>query len=87
MSLLNESGDQKPLSVSCGCSFAGSNTTGQLAETGRRRWVAFELSREYVGGSAFRFLNKQSSPIEVLGEQNVQAAKDRSDNERCVSDL
>jgi hypothetical protein len=45
--------------------FAGSNTTGQVAETERRRWLAFELSREYVGASAFRFLNKQNSRIEM----------------------
>ncbi|MBI3759857.1 MAG: site-specific DNA-methyltransferase, partial [Deltaproteobacteria bacterium] len=28
--------------------FAGSNTTGQAAEATNRRWLAFELSREYV---------------------------------------
>ena len=36
-----------------------------MAETGRRRWLAFERSREYVGGSAFRFLNKQNSCVEM----------------------
>jgi DNA modification methylase len=39
--------------------FAGSNTTGQVAEREHRRWLAFELSREYVGTSAFRFLDKR----------------------------
>ncbi len=38
--------------------FAGSNTTGQVAENLGRRWLAFELSREYVAASAFRFLTK-----------------------------
>lgn len=38
--------------------FGGSNTTGQVAETERRRWMAFEAMHEYVGASAFRFLDK-----------------------------
>jgi DNA modification methylase len=38
--------------------FSGSNTTGQVAQAERRRWLAFELSREYVAASAFRFLDK-----------------------------
>ena len=45
--------------------FAGSNTTGQVAEAGKRRWLAFELSREYVGASAFRFLTKLNSAAEM----------------------
>jgi site-specific DNA-methyltransferase (cytosine-N4-specific) len=38
--------------------FAGSNTTGQVAEAEDRRWLAFDLSREYLAASAFRFLAK-----------------------------
>lgn len=38
--------------------FAGSNTTGWVAECERRRWLAFDESREYVAASAFRFLSK-----------------------------
>ena len=45
--------------------FAGSNTTGQVAEAEGRRWLAFELSSEYVGGSAFRFLNQRNNPAEM----------------------
>lgn len=45
--------------------FAGSNTTGQAAQAQRRCWLAFELSREYVGSSAFRFLDKQSTHAEM----------------------
>lgn len=37
--------------------FAGSNTTGRAAESLGRRWKAFELSREYLAASAFRFLD------------------------------
>jgi len=42
--------------------FAGSNTTGQVAESEGRRWLAFEELTEYVAGSAFRFLEKDASP-------------------------
>ena len=45
--------------------FAGSNTTGQVAEAEGRRWLAFELSSEYVGGSAFRFLNQRNTRAEM----------------------
>ena len=45
--------------------FAGSNTTGQAAEATGRRWLAFELTREYVGTSAFRFLSKLNTQTEM----------------------
>lgn len=35
--------------------FAGSNVTGEVAERLQRRWVAVELSHEYLEGSKFRF--------------------------------
>lgn len=35
--------------------FAGSNVTGEVAETLGRQWRAFELSEEYVRASQFRF--------------------------------
>ena len=35
--------------------FAGSNTTGLVAETLGRHWIASELSEEYLRGSIFRF--------------------------------
>jgi site-specific DNA-methyltransferase (cytosine-N4-specific) len=44
--------------------FAGSNTTGQVAEAARRRWLAFELDPNYVAASALRFL-PSSLPDEV----------------------
>lgn len=36
--------------------FAGSNTTGQVAEAEGRRWMAFEQEIEYIASSVFRFL-------------------------------
>lgn len=38
--------------------FAGSNTTGAVAERLGRRWIAFEIDREYLVCSAFRFLSE-----------------------------
>jgi DNA modification methylase len=35
--------------------FAGSNTTGAVAETLGRRWIGIELSEEYLRASKFRF--------------------------------
>lgn len=42
--------------------FSGSNTTGQVAEAEGRRWMSFEESPDYVGVSAFRFLDKGATP-------------------------
>ncbi len=38
--------------------FAGSNTTGWVAESEKRHWLAFDESPDYVAASAFRFLRK-----------------------------
>ncbi len=35
--------------------FAGSNTTGAVAERLKRRWLAFEIEERYLEGSKFRF--------------------------------
>lgn len=35
--------------------FAGSNTTGAVAESLKRDWLAFELREDYLEGSRFRF--------------------------------
>ncbi len=35
--------------------FAGSNTTGAVAEQEKRRWLAFETEEDYLVGSKFRF--------------------------------
>jgi site-specific DNA-methyltransferase (cytosine-N4-specific) len=41
--------------------FAGSNTTGMVAETEGREWLAFDSDREYLATSAFRFLPKDAN--------------------------
>jgi DNA modification methylase len=45
--------------------FAGSNTTGQVAENLGRRWLSYDLSREYLAASAFRFMDENSSLEEM----------------------
>ena len=42
--------------------FAGSNTTGQVAEAEGRRWMAFEAVPDDVAASCFRFLDKDAAP-------------------------
>ena len=45
--------------------FAGSNTTGQVAQVEERRWLAFEERQEYVAESVFRFMDLASTPAEL----------------------
>lgn len=47
--------------------FAGSNTTGAVAEQEGRRWLAFELDLGYLAASAFRFI-EQNRSMETLQE-------------------
>jgi DNA modification methylase len=56
--------------------FAGSNTTGQVAEASRRRWLAFELEPKYVAASAFRFLpSSLSDEVKIEAYQRVLAGE------------
>lgn len=45
--------------------FAGSNTTGQVAEAEGRKWLVFEQNRDYLATSAFRFLPKGTEPAVI----------------------
>lgn len=40
--------------------FAGSNTTGAVAEALRRKWVSIEANRDYIRGSRGRFTKKST---------------------------
>jgi DNA modification methylase len=46
--------------------FAGSNTTGSIAESLSRRWISVEPKREYILGSLGRF----ASGVEMIDEHN-----------------
>lgn len=45
--------------------FAGSNTTGAVAEMLQRRWLSFEEIEEYVAGGRFRFEWRTTSSLET----------------------
>ncbi len=45
--------------------FAGSNTTGMVAESEGRHWLAFEERPDYLAASAFRFMPKDLSSTEL----------------------
>jgi DNA modification methylase len=47
--------------------FAGSNVTGQVAESSGRRWFSVEIDRDYLEGSAVRFENLQAEISEQPG--------------------
>jgi site-specific DNA-methyltransferase (cytosine-N4-specific) len=52
--------------------FAGSNTTGAVAEALRRRWLVFETNHEYLITSAFRFFEQvELARIKKLIEQST----------------
>lgn len=46
--------------------FAGSNTTGFVAEELDRKWIAFEAESAYLAASAFRFIDKSQAPKDAL---------------------
>jgi len=63
--------------------FAGSNTTGYVAENLRRRWLAFEIESAYLKASMFRFEepyedengdmeNQDRTESEKADEENIQ---------------
>lgn len=57
--------------------FAGSNTTGDVAERFDRRWLAFELDRTYVAASALRFLDADAATDTVTStHQRVLSGSD-----------
>lgn len=46
--------------------FAGSNTTGEVAEATNRRWLSFDNERQYVAASVFRFLPKDIDSLSCI---------------------
>ena len=49
--------------------FAGSNTTGAVAEKLERRWLAFEQEKKYLATSIFRFLSDQEKKVKPLYDE------------------
>jgi len=57
--------------------FAGSNTTGAIAERLKRRWIGFENNQDYLAASVFRFLNniEESKTKKIFEKLNSKDAK------------
>jgi DNA modification methylase len=51
--------------------FAGSNTTGAVAEEMDRRWLAFEIKREYAEASKLRFEGAAEAIAEANGQPSL----------------
>lgn len=47
--------------------FAGSNTSGAVAESLGRRWISFEQRRDYLASSVFRFTSRSYDHKEAKG--------------------
>jgi DNA modification methylase len=45
--------------------FAGSNTTGEVAQKANRQWISFELNKDYAAASAFRFLEADILDVDI----------------------
>lgn len=58
--------------------FAGSNTTGMVAENLERNWISCELDKQYVAGSVLRFVDSNEVEVaekyynDILGGKNIQ---------------
>jgi DNA modification methylase len=62
--------------------FGGSNTTGFAAEALKRKWLTFEVNRDYLAASAFRFL--EGHPAEAV--KRVLAELDEDEANCLISD-
>ena len=51
--------------------FGGSNTTGMVAEAEGRKWLSFEMEREYIAASALRFISRD------LPDSDIRAVYER----------
>ncbi|HEY6195511.1 MAG TPA: site-specific DNA-methyltransferase [Candidatus Eisenbacteria bacterium] len=59
--------------------FAGSNTTGAVAEALGRRWISYDLSLEYLAASTFRFASSGTS-VEQMQVVHDRVLKGKSVN-------
>jgi DNA modification methylase len=55
--------------------FAGSNTTGAVADGLNRRWLAFDLDQSYLAASALRFVRQSEAKV-VYGRINTPGASE-----------
>jgi site-specific DNA-methyltransferase (cytosine-N4-specific) len=55
--------------------FSGSNTTGEVAEAEGRRWLGFELDRDYACLSALRFIPEVGSVQGRIALQRLRSGE------------
>ena len=67
--------------------FAGSNTTGYVAERERRKWVSCDIQLDYVAGSSLRFLGKEAEIAEMRNVYNSIIANETLSLERYETQL
>jgi site-specific DNA-methyltransferase (cytosine-N4-specific) len=67
--------------------FAGSNTTGAVAEQNGRRWIAFELDIGYLAASSFRFIARNESAEKIQEVYRKILHRDRVDLREARSQL
>jgi DNA modification methylase len=64
--------------------FAGSNTTGYVAESLSRRWVSMEISADYVEDSRLRFSVPEEAPTQPeapIGNRQLELSEAPSDSQ------
>lgn len=59
--------------------FAGSNTTGSVAEENGRRWLSFDNEREYVAASSFRFMGDSTDDEDLRSAYDTILRGDTAD--------
>lgn len=65
--------------------FAGSNTTGYVAEKEGRKWIAFEERIDYLAASAFRFFSKEDATDKMLTTHNLISVGETVEIEKYAS--
>lgn len=62
--------------------FAGSNTTGAVAEIMQRKWLAFELNETYLEGSKFRFSEQPNlfGTGTIINDNNIKERTSAANN-------
>lgn len=67
--------------------FAGSNTTGYVAENLQRRWLAFELEENYLHASSYRFEEPFEEKDVVADNENGLDSNEERDGQEIQLEL
>lgn len=67
--------------------FAGSNTTGSVAECEGRKWIAFEERLDYLAASSFRFFAEEATEVEIKAAHSAILNGQTADLRRDVFPL